>query len=182
MSDLERRYVQGDGWKTVEAPSQTGVAVTYEVPFTFETPNLANGIVIYRPAVGDRLMDAWMEVDEAFDGTTPCYDIGTFDGVTTGLFFFASTYRPSLEWPASSDAGSGLVIPANWRVTSLMGLAYTTFSGEYSGSYVTVPARFVSGNPLKLVASQNGEIGGDPLDSTQGSARICFTIVRPTTP
>lgn len=83
-------------------------APTYRAfPFAFDTADLLTGHAVYTPTVGDLLIDAWIEIDTAWDGTTPFADIGSFvgSGVTQGLFRQLVGPVPLNEADADADTG-----------------------------------------------------------------------------
>lgn len=147
--------------------------------FSFNTPGLANGVEFYTPTVGDILHDAWIEIETAFDGTTPLADIGSFAGLTTGLFATAANGSPvNLLTPASESAGTGLVVLTGTS-SVIPALAAMAFNPVYSGGEAIVPARFTGTNPLKVVVSQDGTIGGTAVGATVGVAHVYLVTSTP---
>jgi hypothetical protein len=61
-----------------------GAPVVHKFAFAYDTASLHTGATAYTPAAGDVLLDAWIEIDTAWDGTTPLGDFGAFAGGATG--------------------------------------------------------------------------------------------------
>lgn len=171
-----------------------GIVRTIAIPFAFDTPGLDVGVEIYTPKVGDLLLDATFFVTEQFDGTTPRADLG----VTDGLFLAWNWSTPDyvlLDGMLVSLAG-GLQFPsgAPERAASLgaaiafyntMSLtlpdpptAGASFDTNNAQGYATTH-RFVSTDPLLLWATQDGLIGGEPIDSTEGAGTLVLMVSTP---
>ncbi len=62
--------------------------VVRKFPFAYNTAGLSDGAALYTPTVCDLIMDAWIEIDTAWNGTTPLGDFGTGSsiGVLQALF------------------------------------------------------------------------------------------------
>lgn len=125
--------------------------------FTHATPDLAAGIQIYVPTLGEILLNAFVSVDIAFDGTTPMADFGAF---ADGSGYFGS-YAGGVDLTnqTGDDQGTGILLPS------------------YNASPGGV---FDSTDPVLVVASQNGTKDGTPIDSTVGSARFWLVTAIPT--
>ena len=59
-----------------ELPQQDLPASSVPSPSRSMTRGWTNGIAFYTPTVNDVLLDAWISVLTAFDGTTPLGDVG----------------------------------------------------------------------------------------------------------
>lgn len=136
-------------------------------PFAFNTPGLAAGVVAYVPSIGDILLDAWVEVDAAWDGTTPLCDFGTFVGTAAGLFAGAPV---DLTKADSQGFGTGLL--TNGGQGSLAGV-------QNGAAKRVVPATFVAANPLKVAVSRDGTAGGVATGATHGSASLHLLVELP---
>lgn len=150
-------------------------------PFPFDHTQsvaLAAGVELFTPKVGDIILDAWVEIDTAFDGTTPKADIGTFNGGDAGLFAFAGGTVIDLkqDWGAVTD-NAGL-------------LAASAAGSSLSGDYISVGAvgtaaveswqiAVTAANPLLLVASQSGAKAGTAIDSTVGAGKVFVLMATP---
>jgi hypothetical protein len=142
-------------------------------PFTFDTPNLLTGAVLYTPTPGDILLNGWIEVNTAWDGTTPTADFGYADG--------ASAYG----W--LGDLAFGFCDMTQTEVTrhGLVTGQYPRPSG-LDAHQNGVHARFVpgrlTGDPISVWVSQDGENGFGPgVDpaSTQGAAVLYLVTATP---
>src|SRR5208282_3596119 len=61
-------------------------SVVHSFPFAYNTEGLATGYEVgYVPAVGDILLDAWIEIDSPWNGATPKGDLGSFVGGSAGI-------------------------------------------------------------------------------------------------
>ncbi len=137
--------------------------------FAFDTPNINNGVDIYVPTVGDVLLDAWYEVDVAFDGTTPFFDLGTFVASTIGLWNGLGI----LDTADDEHRGTGLLIGPAGPNKNIP--AYSLNSEDHR----FVPAKFVATNPLKIIVSQDGLIGGAAIGGAQGAGAVYFVTSTP---
>ncbi len=161
--------------------SQPGAAIVRgPFVFAFDTADIDDGVQVYVPTVGDVLLNAWIEVTEMFDGTTPIADIGTINaGVWIdgpgGWFFNAGGPIPvDQEW-------------GNTLSTSLLSQGNTNNSaddliggGVYGGGGKMVPpARFLTADPIMLVLSQDGLPGGDPIGGTAEAGRVYLVTATP---
>jgi hypothetical protein len=175
-----------------------GSPIVRKFEFTFDTANLASGAVVYTPTIGDLLIDAWIEIDTAWDGTTPCGDVGTFDSDIRGLF--GSAVAPvDMTHADDEGAGAGLLITGGSgsdvrSSANAVGAAIAnvvTHSGAnpqqltYSNSITTIgggrflPAKFTAANPIKVCVSQDGTNTGADPGSTQGAATLYLVTVTP---
>lgn len=138
---------------------------------TFNTPNILTGSQLYLPNVGDEILDISVEVDTAWNGTTPLLDVGTFLGNTAGLFKKAGNALNVLN-AAGQTAGSGILIAGAgmWSLAQLSG---------FLGNFSVVPAKVVAANPLLVVVSQTGANNGLSPGATQGAATIYITTATP---
>jgi hypothetical protein len=62
-----------------------GATVVRAFPFAFDAAGLATGLALYTPTAGDKLLDAWLEIDTVWNGTTPLADVGVLSGGTGWL-------------------------------------------------------------------------------------------------
>ena len=172
MSDLIRRKQPGEAWETAVdtgggGGSQPGASVV-RGPFTinYDDANLNNGIAFYTPAVGDFLLDIRVIVDTVFDGTTPKIDVSA---TATGIF--AALAGSFLEGSVADASTVGLLI----------GAAYNDLIG--AGAYANVLSAslnpFLTADPLKVWASQDGLKGGTAVGGTAGVARIYIVTATP---
>lgn len=153
----------------------SGTPIVRHFPFTFNSSGLTAGKPMYTPTVGDILHDAWYEVDTAWNGTTPKFDLGTFVGGNTG-FWQAALGSPSANLINADNQmtnNSGLLVSTNSNAQSLFGLATSNSSARY------MPLKFTSTNALKIVVSQTGQVGGADPGATQGAAVLYLVTSTP---
>lgn len=131
--------------------------------FTFDTLDLLTGHVVWTPNAGDVVYDAWMSVGTAWDQAAYA-DIGTFTNGALGWF---------------GDLGTGV-----WNVAE----ASTTFDGvvwpsnaqgQSFGIATKVPFVLVNDDPIKIIVTTTGAIGGGDPGAAQGSATLYLVTATP---
>jgi hypothetical protein len=154
---------------TLGTPLVRGFAVAHGAA------GLNNGVALFTPTVGDFLLDAWVEIDTAWNGTTPLGDIGTFGGGHPGWFAYAvgpiDMTSPDLTGGLDPNLlqGSG-VTPGS----DLLTVAIKDLSDQR-----TLPAKFTTATPVLFVVSQNGLKGGASPGATTGAAVVYVKTVTP---
>lgn len=166
--------------------SQPGaVIVRGPFDFAYNTPGINNGVAFYTPTVGDILLDAWIEVLTAFDGTQPKADFGPFlSGQTAG--YYGGPWAPVLLTDADADAITGS-IPSDQGLLahpfgsgrSLLVNSLAASNGYGGMSRKIVPGKITAADPWLLVVSQDGTRGGAAIDSTQGAGRLYIVTATP---
>jgi hypothetical protein len=168
-------------WPPNTAPTTPpGVLITHKAPFAFDSPGLSTGFAVtfndgYTPAIGDIVHDLWVEIDTAWDGTTPKGDFGTLLPGPTG--FLQSFGNPSMDMTNPDEDGA---VQGGW----LIGFAVPSdlASGSFNPSSPVLyrwKQKVTAANPIKVVVSQDGTTtGGDP-GSTQGSATLYLVTSTP---
>ena len=75
---------QGNQGNTgAQGPAGAGSAgspIVRKFPFAYNTSGILTGASLYTPSVGDLLMDAWIEIGTAWNGTSPLGDFGQYIG------------------------------------------------------------------------------------------------------
>lgn len=159
------------------APPPAGTPVVRKFPFSFDTPDLLTGAEIYTPTVGDILLDAWLEIVEVWDGTTPKADIGLFNGPPEeafGLFAVTAGTGGVLDLTLSDQEDPG-------NVGYLMNFSVSDLAGSSANNSIRVaPGKFTTTDPIKVIATTNGRLDGEDPESTQGSAILYLVTVTPT--
>lgn len=181
---LEYRKDAGEAWKAKEVAAGPGgstagaARVLGPFQFAFDDAGIEDGIEVWTPAAGDILLDAWIEVDENFTGTTPLGDIGTFTG------------GQAFGWLASNNAAADLTVN-DVNNTGIDPALLTQGGGPVTGVYqVTavsatynsvrqLPAKFIGATPVKVVVSQNGEVGGAAVGGSAGSGSVYLVVATP---
>lgn len=169
-----------------------GAPVIRAFPFAFDDPGLTDGVEVYTPAIGDLLIDAWVEVDTAWNGTTPTFDVGSL-AANYGWFQTLSNVGVSLaqasnfdtfgsgdsqlkgQSGASASAGAGAALSWEWMRRTL------GFDATLATIQSMKPAVFVTADPVKIVVSQTGAAGGADPGATQGAGVLYLVTVTPAT-
>lgn len=143
-----------------------GILSHVQFPFAYDDANLNDGITCYTPTAGTWLYDAWIEVDTAWDGTTP---IGNFGGTAYGLLFAGLTAGVNMSNPDTDGGNTGAPIAGASGNTSLNALSNTTGPRQIG--------KWTSTDPLKVWVSQDGTIGGTAPGASQGAAILHLIIL-----
>lgn len=195
---------QGDGapaeWQPAGGGSQPGVSIVRRIPFAFDTPGLSDGTgaPLYVPTIGDILLDAWLEIDTDFDGTTPFGDLGCLAGAAShGLFYNLSgeavpmdqhdgvSFNQTCLSQGKSLNSIRLVEPVVQGTSDYNGLyavndtAVDLISGPISGGSRMLPAKFVTADPLSVWVTQDGSPNGADPGSSAGAAALCLVTATP---
>lgn len=172
------KVVQAGEIQYLDAANQPGYGMPryYEYGITFQTAGLATGVTLYTPAVGDYIYDIGVVITTAFNGTTPKIDVGTFTS-TTGLFAqTASAAIDATKLYADVTSNTGLSVP-NFHLWLSSGVIE---KGRAGASVIpSWQVRVTAASPLKVVASQNGQINGTAIDSSAGVAKIVVVASSP---
>jgi hypothetical protein len=157
----------------IAASKLTGVAVVRgPYSFAFNTASINSGVTVYTPTAQDILIDAWIEITTAFDGTTPKADIGSFSGTTSGLWDIGGNAIPLGTADSTSVGGAGISVSNTAGVLAL--------SAQDGGSTKRLShSRFTAATPIKLVVSQTGLSGGTAIGGTAGAAKLYLITATP---
>lgn len=169
-ADTVSAAVEGGG-------SQSGAAtVRGPFSFTFDTVGLVDGVAFgWTPAANDVLVDAWFEVDEAWDGTTPTADIGPFTDLTYGVFAQAEAVNLAV-----ADVGAAFdSMSQSSETASTPSLAGTGLASLVQKRKRHAPGSVYVSEPWKVVVSQDGTKGGADPGSAQGAARLYIVTATP---
>lgn len=165
--------------------SQPGVATTIKLPFAYNTAGLAAGLTIYTPAIGDLLLAAWIEVDTAWDGTTPLGDFGTDFANAEGLYYGLRSPIDMTQADGAYYGGNTLLAASGGSYSPTGNFALGQASAVPSGSDDNaiwgrlIPAKFTAVTPLLVVVNQTGVPGGASPGAAQGAAVAYVTVVTP---
>lgn len=172
------------GWNGPYA-SAAGTHITHKFSFTHATAGLATGAVAvftdgYTPAEGDLLIDAWIEIGTAWDGTTPLGDFGPFVGSALGMFGNQGFGPIDMTLEDGTYAGWA-VLSQNFGATTVSGLYQAVLSGGNPGlnGYRSLPGKFASADPLKVCVSTTGRTTGDDPGATTGAGVLYVTTCTP---
>lgn len=172
-----------DGEYTVESATfdtdHTDIVVEEALPNATADGYLytRGGRPIYTPGEDEILLEAWFEISELWDGTTPLADVSqyTYMDANQGLWKY-NVDAVALDGSADSDESGGG--PLGSAETSNIAASSLAVASSFSVGRV-VPGRLVAGVPLRLVVSRSGEVGiagaiaADP-GASQGAARFYF--------
>lgn len=173
-----------------------GLPVVRHFPFAYNSSGISSGgYAVYTPNVGDILLDAWIEIDTAWNGTTPFGDIG-WASSTAGLFALTAGNLVSMLHAdtnyisdEASGYGSSSLSSAQILGNVKVGLEASGASSPYSLSGVvtpfldsaprTVPLKFVTANSLYIWVTQNGLSNGSSPSASQGSGVLYLVTSTP---
>jgi len=137
-----------------------GGGVRYvKIPIAYDTPNLLTGAPLYIPEQGDMLFDVRLSITTPWNGTTP-----------SGNFYISGTVTSFYSALSSFDMTLG-----NTITNGLTSIRFKSLFGNGDGF------SFANSNPVTIVISQNGSIGGLNPGSTQGAGFVYIGICSPTT-
>jgi hypothetical protein len=180
-----------------------GSPVVRAFPFTFDTPDILTGAALYTPTVGDILLDAWIEIDTVWNGTTPTCDIGTvatFATTHSGLFDYLLDNQTGVDMTiADNDVNPGVLVgsqPSSLSMLTTMAIAtqmlqvnaiappaiqfYPSGDVDWGRGDRVVPAKFVNDDdPFIVVVSQDGTNTGADPGSTQGAGILYLVTATP---
>lgn len=165
---------------TTTPASAKGIPHLYKYDFAFDTPGLADGIEVYTPQVGDVLLNWFVDLRTVFDGTTPKFDIGTFVGADQGWIarWNSVSAVPTLANASTSYGGTGLSFNEEVNLSAFAVQQDYGIDNSPNENY-NYEGVFTDTNPLKIVVSQSGEIGGDPIGGAAGAATLYLLIAHP---
>jgi hypothetical protein len=163
-----------------------GASIVRKFPFAFDSPGILTGFDVYTPTIGDVLLDAWIEIDTAWDGTTPLFDFGDFTGgpasTDEGWFGQGTVGALSLGFADGSFLSSLLLGQENNGTTdSDFQQASVAAMGQFSGNsrWRSLPAKFIVADPIKVCVSQDGTTTGADPGSTVGAGALYLVTATP---
>lgn len=177
--------------------SQPGAAIVRKFPFAFNTPGLLTGLSLYVPTIHDVLLDIWLEVTTAWDGTTPLGDVGTLH---LGAGVWATLFGQPIDMEQADGLGIGFNNLIQGKTMSDFQIANdsligTSSSGGFyavagaavnvaanpinSGGYRALPGKFTTTGPIKVCVSQDGTTSGADPGSTVGAAVLYLVTATP---
>lgn len=200
VGDVVTNTAPGEGdWERLRFDT-TGLSAVTARTFSFDDPGLANGISVYSPNAGDVLLALWVEIDTAWDGTTPLGDVGQFVG-PSGIFHSllngdggACLDMTSADISVPLIGGDLLIATQGSDVASTLavtripaqvgtdgGTGLLLLSGAATSGARILPGKFTSNTPIQVVVSTDGTTGGDDPAATQGSATLYVVTATPLT-
>lgn len=173
-----------------------GNVTVHKAPFAYNLTGLSTGVAApfddsYVPAVGDLLLNAWIEIDTAWNGTTPKGDVGC--DFTDGNGWFGNSWDV-LDMTvvdvggSSSWLGDAALIEQGGVTGSYAGnpssLINSVLSSFFTGTTQPapryLPATFVAATAIQIVVSENGTLTGGSPGATQGAAILYVATATPT--
>lgn len=155
-----------------------GVPRVIALPFAYNTANILTGAALFTPTIGDVLLDAWIEITTAWNGTTPKGDVGAFiAGDIVG--WLGSVVGPApmdvVDVSDGSKLPHGLLTQGTATTPSglLSQLIYTGYQSR------RLPAKFTTADPVKVCVSQDGYNDGADPGSSQGAAVLYLVVCTP---
>ena len=103
-----------------------GLEITRSFDIAYDTPGLDTGYAVYTPQVGEILLDAWWEIDTAYDGTTPLGDVGQYLVGDGDLGWFGFGLGLFADMTVADDTG--------WYGTGLLSAGEVSYSSGWNGS------------------------------------------------
>lgn len=160
---------------------------------THATPGLEDGVDLFTPNAGDLIADIRVHVVEAFNGTTPFLDVGTFVTQAQGLFDRIAGRAVDLTAADNDGIQTGLLIASQTAslalLTAIAGVSYQLqISGEgpnfeaYNTPYMSGNGDIIVADPpprLQVIVSTNGNDNGDPTGATTGHAKVFVGTITP---
>jgi hypothetical protein len=159
------------------------------------TVGLHSGVEIFTPNAGDLLLDAWFEIDTAWNGTTPRADFGTS---TSSYGLFGNVFAPiDMTQPDFDLLGDGVVFnSSNMPLSQQIALINVSSSVELNALpptqrplVYTPPAgssasgfgifRFSAAEPISVWVTQNGQNNSPDPGATQGKATLYLITATP---
>lgn len=170
-----------------QTTSSPGVVQIYEFNFSFDTPNLNEGVPVLDMNPGDSLLDAWTLTTEEFNGTNLYWDVGTFNpnaqsptlGIVGGWWGQASV--PQLD----SDFYMGQIdYEQNDSAINSISTAAIKYGIADMGAIYPWQIKFLTFCTLKFVVSQDYAMQGGPSitvapsNTTQGKGTLYLQVAR----
>ena len=176
--------------------SQPGAAIVRHFPFAYNTPGILTGATLYTPTAGDVLLNVWLAIQTAWNGTTPLGDFGSFSILHNGAF--KEVTGAALDMTVADSPNGLLPVTASGQLSdfyganvlsnpttnqgdalyAVSGTAVNLISNPLAGVVDVVPAT-LSGAPIKFVVSQDGTNTGASPGATQGAATLYIVTATP---
>lgn len=200
--------VDSSGKLVTSGGGAAGSHVTHAAPFThadFASSTLHTLVFNdgYTPAVDDWLIDGWVSITTAFNGTTPWGDFGQFaSGDVAGFLYGSLGITPIDMTEADSTGNYGFEemllgyqnasrLSTVSAVAAVIGLVVahgigSPYSLEVGPGYSLerghrfFPAQFTTTSPMKMCVSRTGLSTGTGSGATAGAGVVYITTATPT--
>lgn len=179
-------------WPTA---SVAGGQIIKAYPFSYNDEGLSTGESLASVSAGDLLIDAWIEIDTAWDGTTPLIDYGIAGYSSSG---FLNNWGSGAADASEADQGVFTYLKGpsgrGFRVSQLSLSATVDWASQSSfpdgGLFDTppqpaeypqriVPLKFVDDSSIEIWVTQTGFKGDADPGSTQGSGILYLVTATP---
>lgn len=135
-------------------------------PFAYNTAGLeTNGITLLTIPANTIIYDAWIEIQEAWDGTTPSGDVGYFPNAHQGFFNGAGTIVDMTAAWDEDYSGAGNLEPT--AVASVLPAA--AGNAALPGR---VPQRVIAPLPFGVIVNTLGYRTGMATGASKGQATL----------
>jgi hypothetical protein len=175
--------------------SQPGVAIVRKFPFAFNTAGLAAGHAVYTPTAGDVLLDLFVTIETAWDGTTPQADVqtsdvlttsGVFSNITNSVLDMTKADSPGIMGASGGQMGSALTATAiamgaanvGDGLYAVSGADVNLISGAVAGGNRPLPC-VLAAVPILIWVTQDGLKGGTAPGAAQGAATLYLVTATP---
>lgn len=173
-------------WTAVgSGTSVQGTPIVRAFPFAYNTPGILTGAALYTPAVDDVLVEAWLSIKTAWNGTTPRGDFGSFTG-GFGILNGTATGPWDMTNADVATAGTGYLFGGNTFASGTLPTIPVSQStiqnpvGTVNPTFFRVtPGEFTAANPIKVCVSQDGTNTGANPGATQGAAVLYLVTATP---
>ena len=175
---LYYRQLGSAGWSAVGATASGAPTLYRSQAINYNSANLRTGITIYTPAVNDVLVDAWIQIDTAFDGTTPQADLAQWTLLANGSPGWFGSYGNGAVGVSGSDAAEAgdqfFGNTSNSANTDLMVAPVSVNNNAYRGT----PGYLASADPIQVIVTQDGLKNGAAIGGTAGSLIVYLVIAK----
>ncbi len=186
--DYDTRYLASAGAAAAAGGggggSQPGAVRVLAFPFDYTmAADLANGVPVWTPNVGDWLLDAWIRTNDAdiwvHDLVVARADIGV---VLAGSYSPAGGYFNRSLGPAELETNALWTDenPTTYNNFTQAGIVQAAIlSSPTPANFPLVTAVWTTTDPLNLVVSEDGFPGSAATDATAGSSILYLQVVTP---
>jgi hypothetical protein len=180
----------GVGWQVAQnvtaqlltsGGSTPGVSVVHAFPFAFDTLNILTGAFPvfndgYVQKANDIVLDGWIQVVVAWNGTTPRGDISTQNGVNG--FYCNWVTNNGIDMTSADSTDDGWLRNNGQPGSMLSGfIASSGLPTQPIGR--PIPTLMENDNQLCVYVNTTGQQGGGDPGSTQGSAILYLVTATP---
>jgi hypothetical protein len=145
----------------------------YSKAIAYNSTNISSsGFTLYTPVVGDILMDAYVEITTAWNGTTPTADVGTGVGVNIGLF---GNIDAAFSVATATNENGGTGTRTSGAASGPYSLQVRAGNAGFGSGFAT----FTATNPLLIWVTQDGLQGGASPGASAGAGTVYLVVATP---